>query len=91
VLLSDGGNNAGRVAPATAAEAASALGIKIYTIGVGKRGLVPYGVNAQGNPNLISDTFNDKDFQRIAKSTGGKYYYAKDAKAIANILGEIFK
>ena len=44
VLLSDGGNNAGRVAPATAAEAAAALGLKVYTIGAGSQGPAPYPV-----------------------------------------------
>ena len=44
-----------------------------------------------GKPNLIEDTFDDKDLKHIAKSTGGKYFYAKDARAVARILSEIFK
>jgi hypothetical protein len=91
VVIGDGDNTAGPVGVQFAVDHATRNNIKIYTIGVGTRGPVPYGVDLNGKLNLIEDTFNDKELQHIAKSTGGKYFHAKDARAVASILSEIFK
>jgi hypothetical protein len=91
VVIGDGDNTAGPIGLQFAIDHAKKNNIKVYTIGVGKRGLVPYGIDVHGEPNLIADTFKDKDFQRIAKATGGKYFYAKDAQEVANVLSDIFR
>lgn len=91
VVIGDGDITAGPVGVQFAINYASRNNIKVYTIGVGTKGPVPYGVDVNGKANLIDDTFDDKDLKHIAKSTGGKYFHAKDARAIASILSEIFK
>src|SRR5436190_2648120 len=95
ILMTDGENNAGKVAPETAAEAAQALSIKVYTIGVGTRGLAPTPVarDAFGNyiyRNLPVD-LKEEPLQDIAKRTGGKYYRADNAKHFREIYAEIDK
>jgi Ca-activated chloride channel family protein len=91
VIIGDGDNTAGHVSSINAAAEAKKLGIKIYTIGVGTSGVVPYGRDASGKPNMIDKTFTDKQLKEIAAKTGGKYYWAKDAMEVQRILGEIFK
>src|ERR1044071_1417915 len=60
ILLSDGDNTAGNIDPITAAELASAYNIKVYTIVVGKEGLVPYGKDFFGRPNMIENTIDER-------------------------------
>ena len=91
ILLTDGQNNRGELDPVTAAQAAAALGVKIYTIGVGTRGLAPYpvqtilGVRYQQVPVDI-----DEDMLReIARVTHGKYYRATDEKTLREIYHQI--
>lgn len=78
ILMTDGQNNAGKVSPLTAAEAAHALNIKVYTIGVGRRtdGRRPEEID---EPTLI----------KIAESTGGKYYRADNTERFQQIYAEI--
>jgi len=94
ILLTDGSNNAGDIPPLTAASAASELGIKIYTIGIGKKGLVPYpAVNMFGQTvtqNRESD-LDEETLVSIAKTTDGRYYRATDAKQLESIYNEIDK
>jgi Ca-activated chloride channel family protein len=95
ILMTDGENNAGKVPPETAAEAAQALGIKVYTIGVGTRGLAPTPVarNYDGSfvyRNLPVD-LKEEPLQEIAKKTGGKYYRADNSKHFREIYAEIDK
>src|SRR5437868_2690734 len=77
ILMTDGQNNAGKVPPITAAEAAKTLGIKVYTIGVGTRGTAPepyldlFGVKRYRSVEVDID---EETLQKIADSTGGKYY-----------------
>lgn len=92
VLLSDGGNNAGRISPATAAEAAAALGIKIYTIGVGSQGPAPYPMtDAFGRRiyRMLEADLDEKALTEIAKIGGGRYYAAKTAQSLKEIYSEI--
>ena len=92
VLLTDGDNNAGRVSPATAAEAAKALGIKVYTIGSGSRGNAPYPVgDAFGRTvyRQIPVEFDEEILKQIAAGTGGSYFRATDTKSLQRIFDEI--
>jgi Ca-activated chloride channel family protein len=102
ILMTDGRNNAGKVAPRTVAEAAKALGVKVYTIGVGKRGESRRPrMDRYGRP--LHDFFGRKIYdpdpedldedvlQEIANMTGGKYYRADNAQRFQAIYAEIDK
>ncbi|MBN8249144.1 MAG: VWA domain-containing protein, partial [Verrucomicrobia bacterium] len=93
ILLTDGQNNAGKISPLTAAEAAAALGVKVYTIGVGTRGLapVPRGTDAFGRKVYGQATVDiDEDtLRKIATMTGGKYYRADSTETLRKIYDEI--
>ena len=92
VLLTDGDNNAGRVSPATAAEAAKALGIKVYTIGSGSRGNAPYPVgDAFGRTvyRQIPVEFDEEVLKQISAETGGSYFRATDTQSLQRIFDEI--
>lgn len=92
ILLTDGSNNTGSVAPLTAAEIAKKYGIKVYTIGVGKNGTAPYPVqNYFGrieyvNMDVVIDEETLKD---IASVTGGKYFRATGNNVLSDIFEEI--
>ena len=91
VIIGDGDNTAGRISPKLAATFSKNYNFKIYTIGVGSLGLVPYGQDVLGKPNMIDNTFTDKDLKLISSITGGRYYWAKDATEISLILKMIFE
>lgn len=92
ILLTDGVNNKGTVDPRTAAHAARAFGIKIYTIGVGTQGQAPVPTG-QGPLGLRYETMpvqiDDALMGEIARTTGGRYYRATDAASLSNIFREI--
>lgn len=89
VLLTDGTNNAGDVAPSTAAQIAKQKGIKIYTIGVGTNGRIqipdPYGLST----TVMETKIDDGALKNIAKITNGKYFRATDSKMLADVFQEI--
>lgn len=92
ILLTDGVNNSGAIAPLTAAEMAQLFNIKVYTIGVGSQGNAPYplqgpggGVNYQNVPVEIDEEI----LQKIADQTGGKYYRATNNRSLRAIYKEI--
>ena len=93
ILLTDGSNNCGDIAPITAAEIAKTFGVRIYTIGVGTNGIVnipvptPLGIQYQ----QIQSQFDAKSLQNIANLTGGKYYNATDNTKLRQIYQEIDK
>jgi Ca-activated chloride channel homolog len=96
ILMTDGQNNAGKVAPLTVAEAAQTLGIKVYTIGVGMRGKAPMPVGR--NPFTGETVYEwqpvdiDEDtLQKMADMTKGKYYRADNAEKFQAIYAEIDK
>lgn len=91
ILLSDGDNTAGNIDPITAAELASAYGIKIYTIVVGREGLVPYGKDFFGRPNMIENTVDETTMRRIAEIGGGEFFRATDNEALASVFSKIDK
>jgi Ca-activated chloride channel family protein len=94
ILMTDGQNNAGKVAPLTAAEIAQTLGVKVYTIGVGTRGVAPVPVYFQGQrvgerPQPVD--IDEDTLTEIAKRTGGKYYRADNTEKFQAIYAEIDK
>src|SRR5688500_10551546 len=89
ILLSDGDNTAGNIDPVTAAELASAYGIKIYTIVVGREGLVPYGKDFFGRPNMIENTVDETTMRKIAEIGGGEFFRATDNKALEHVFQRI--
>ena len=94
VLLTDGDNNAGKVQPLTAAEAAKALGIRIYTIGAGTEGEAPFPLTNQFGRTVYRNVlvkFDEKTLQEIATMTSGQYFRATDTNSLRTIFGEIDK
>jgi Ca-activated chloride channel family protein len=94
VLLTDGDNNAGKVQPLTAAEAAKALGIRIYTIGAGTEGEAPFPLqNAFGRTvyRNVLVKFDEKTLSEIATITNGQYFRATDTDSLRKIFSEIDK
>jgi Ca-activated chloride channel family protein len=94
ILLTDGMNNAGKVSPLTAAEAAKALGIKVYTIGAGSRGEAPVPVTDRfGNRKMVMARVDiDEDtLKKVADMTGARYYRATDTGSLGKIYSEINK
>jgi Ca-activated chloride channel family protein len=92
ILLTDGVNNTGKISPLAAAEAARAMGVKIYTIGVGVRGYAPIPVrDAAGNTQVIRAKVDvdEKTLQAVAQETGGKFYRATDTDSLQKIYEEI--
>jgi Ca-activated chloride channel family protein len=92
VLLTDGQNNAGKIIPETAAQAAKAMDVKVYTIAAGVRGEAPIPVtDAFGNKRLaMAQVDVDEDtLKKIAAETGGKFFRATDTESLKNIYGEI--
>ena len=92
VLMTDGQNNAGKVPPITAAEAAQTLGIRIYTIGVGTRGIarMPYQ-NVFGQKGYIDQKvdIDEAMLTKVAAMTGGKYFRAENTAGFRKIYEEI--
>ncbi|MCH5319228.1 MAG: VWA domain-containing protein [Paramuribaculum sp.] len=92
ILLTDGSNNTGNVAPVTAAEIAKKMGIKVYTIGIGKNGMAPYPQeNAFGRIEYVNMpvVIDEATLKTIASMTGGKYYRATDNNVLSQIFEEI--
>ena len=92
ILLTDGMNNTGKVSPLAAAEAARALGVKVYTIGVGVRGMAPIPMKDQaGNTRLVMDRVDvdEKTLQAVAGQTGGTFYRATDTDSLQKIYEQI--
>jgi Ca-activated chloride channel family protein len=94
VLLTDGDNNAGNIPPLTAAEAAAAIGIKIYTIGTGTNGLVPFPHSDGFGNTYYSEEympFKEDTCREIARIGGGVFFRATDTKTMRDIFDQIDK
>jgi len=92
LLLTDGVNNRGTVDPRTAAAAAQALGIRVYTVGVGTEGEapIPTGRGLSGfRYEMLPVQIDEPLLRDIASSTGGRYFRAKDSEALTRILKQI--
>lgn len=94
ILMTDGQNNAGKLAPLTVAEAAKSLGVKVYTIGVGMRGNAPMPARdffGRKVYQMIPVDIDEDTLTKIADMTGGKYYRADNADRFQQIYAEIDK
>lgn len=89
ILLTDGANNAGAYAPITAAETAAALDIRVYTIGMGRSGLVERPIDEFGNVQLVESDLDEASLQMIASVTGGLYFRAEDLAGLQQIYDQI--
>ncbi|OGF15311.1 MAG: hypothetical protein A2W00_06935 [Candidatus Eisenbacteria bacterium RBG_16_71_46] len=92
VLLTDGQNNRGQIDPATAAELAGAYGIKVYTVLVGRGGVVPVPVNDPllgRRVQMVQMDVDEASLRDIAKRTRGRFYRAQDPATLAGIYSEI--
>ena len=92
ILATDGQNNSGKIEPLLAADAAAALGVKVYTVGIGEQGSAPMpvfmGGQKVGYQNVPVDVDEDT-LQKIADKTGGRYYRADNAEKFQQIYAEI--
>ena len=93
ILLTDGVNNSGEIAPQTAADIAKTYGIRVYTIGVGANGMAPYPVMTPWGMDVQNMQVEiDEDLlKQISETTGGKYFRATDNTKLAEIYSEINK
>ena len=94
ILMTDGQNNAGKLAPLTVAEAAQSLGVKVYTIGVGMRGNAPMPARdffGRKVYQMVPVDIDEDTLTKIADMTGGKYYRADNAERFQQIYAEIDK
>ncbi len=94
ILMTDGQNNAGKVPPITAAEAAQALNVKVYTIGVGTRGMGRMPVTdmfGRKRYQPVPVDIDEKTLTEIAQKTGGKYYRADSSDTLRKIYEDIDK
>jgi Ca-activated chloride channel family protein len=91
ILLTDGKNTAGKIEPMTAAKAAATLGIKIYTIGVGKEGQVPITVDTAFGKRIVyqQSDLDEKALEEIASLTGARFFRAQDTDSLAKVYETI--
>ena len=93
ILLTDGSNNTGVVAPLTAAEIAKKMGIKIYTVGVGKNGEARYPVGrhfyGKMEYQMLPVVIDEPTLKSIASATGGKYFRATNKNVLKDVFAEI--
>lgn len=94
VLLTDGMNNTGAANPATAAEAAKAFGIKIYTVGAGTRGQAPMPIQSRFGGTryqMVEVNIDEDTLKSVADQTGGQYFRATDTDSLEDVYGVINK
>lgn len=91
ILLTDGENNAGDIDPLVAAEMAKTLGIRLYTIGVGSRGMAPMPIQTPLGRQYVQQPVSiDEDLLRaMAEMTGGEYFRATDERSLRDIYERI--
>lgn len=97
VLVTDGANNAGEIDPATAIDLARAMDVRVYTIGVGRGGMVPMPMNVQDpftgavtRRTIMTEVQIDEGLlQRIARQTGGEFFRATDSASLRNVFDRI--
>jgi len=89
ILLTDGRNNHGRITPQTAADAAAALGVKVYTIGAGTPGLGSYFARRMFGKDIPDVELDEGTLKAIAATTGSRYFRATDMLSLRNGFAEI--
>jgi len=93
ILLTDGENNRGEIAPVTAAELAKTFGIRVYTVGIGTIGMAPYPVQTPYGVQVqdMKVDIDEVTLEKIATTTDGKYFRANNNNKLAEIYQEIDK
>lgn len=93
ILLTDGENNRGEIAPLTAAEIAKTFGVRVYTIGVGTIGMAPYPVQTPFGTQIrdVEVKIDEETLREISGITDGKYFRATNNRTLADIYKEIDK
>jgi Ca-activated chloride channel family protein len=92
ILLTDGVNNAGQIDPLTAAQAAAALGIKVYSVGAARPGQVPVPFNDPlfgPTTRLVESEIDEETLKKTADETGGLYFRAKDTEGLQRVYDQI--
>ncbi|MVN75518.1 VWA domain-containing protein [Hymenobacter sp. HMF4947] len=90
LLLSDGENTAGSLDPLLAAQLAHAYGIRLYTIGLGQDGFVPYGRDSlSGKPRYVQTRLDETTMRQLAQATAGRFFRATDNAALSNVFTAI--
>ena len=91
ILLTDGVNNSGEITPQMAAQIAKTYGVRVYTIGVGARGMAPYPVMTPWGVDIqnVQVEIDEALLEEIAEATGGKYFRATDNTKLMEIYSEI--
>jgi Ca-activated chloride channel family protein len=91
ILLTDGENNRGEIAPVTAAELAKTFGIRVYTVGVGTMGMAPYPMQTPFGVQVrdVEVKIDEVTLEKIASTTEGKYFRATNNNKLAEIYQEI--
>ena len=91
ILLTDGRNNMGNITPFQAAQIADAFDIKIYTVGVGTKGKVPFQLNTPLGPQIMYQRveLDEESLMKIADLTGGRYFRATDSNSLKQIYAQI--
>ncbi|GAB3864292.1 VWA domain-containing protein [Hymenobacter segetis] len=89
ILLSDGENNAGSLDPLLAAQLAHAFGIRIYTIGLGKDGFVPYGQDSLGRTRYVNTRLDETTMRQLAAAADGRFFRATDTGALREVFAQI--
>ncbi len=94
ILMTDGQNNSGKLDPLVAAEAAAAMKVKVYTVGIGMRGQAPMPARDMFGRKvyqMVAVDIDEDTLQKVADKTGGKYYRADNAEKFRQIYAEIDK
>jgi Ca-activated chloride channel family protein len=92
VLLSDGESNAGSLDPLLAAQLAHAYGIRLYTIGLGEDGYVPFGRDSTtGKQRYVQTRLDETTMRQLAEAAEGRFFRATDNAALSRVFGEIDK
>ncbi|GAA3965420.1 VWA domain-containing protein [Hymenobacter antarcticus] len=91
ILLSDGESNAGSLDPLLAAQLAHAFGIRIYTIGVGQDGFVPYGQDSLGRPRYVQTRLDETTMRQLAAAADGQFFRATDTAGLRQVFDQINK
>ncbi|OWP64567.1 hypothetical protein CDA63_03815 [Hymenobacter amundsenii] len=89
ILISDGENTAGSLDPLTSAQLAHAYGLKLYTIGLGQDGLVPYGTDETGQPRFIDTRLDETTMRQIAQAGEGRFFRATDNAGLRQVFQQI--
>jgi Ca-activated chloride channel family protein len=92
ILLTDGVSNAGDIDPLRAADLAAEHGVKVYAIGAGRTGLAPVPVKMRNGETVLRRAqveIDERTLEQIAERTGGRYFHATHAEALARVTEEI--